>query len=193
MQKLLIPLLLVGTSLQLTACPSSLVHKIDIQQGNVIDQEMVNKLEPGMDKSQVRFVLGTPPLIDPFHQERWDYVYTYQPGGEEREQRHLSLYFDRDRLARIEGDVTPAAGEAPEQVAKETTVVVVPADQKKAGFFRGLKDSIGLGSEDEFVKTPDSAKTQPEQPEDEGAGAADPIEDETTGEPAAESADTPAL
>jgi outer membrane protein assembly factor BamE len=85
------------------------VHKIDIQQGNVITQEMVDKLKPGMTKNQVKFVLGTPAIADAFHQNRWDYVYSLQPGGGERQQQRLTLFFDDDKLTRIEGDVKPAA------------------------------------------------------------------------------------
>ncbi len=162
MQKLLITLIL-SANLHLAACSVPGVHKIDIQQGNVITQEMVDKLKPGMEKSQVRFVLGTPPIVDPFHLERWDYVYSLQAGRKTREQRHISLYFENEKLARIQGDVTAGTGEhkEQEQVAKETTVIV-PADQKKKGFFSGLKNSIGLGKEETFAKTPESAKPQPD-------------------------------
>lgn len=106
-------ILVAGTILLMAACSSTaipFVHKIDIQQGNVITQDMVDRLEPGMDKSQVQFVLGTPPLIDVFHQQRWDYVYSMHPGGGERQQRHIALFFEGDKLTRIEGDVQPAAG-----------------------------------------------------------------------------------
>lgn len=111
MHKLRIVLLL-SASLALAGCPSVPipgVHKIDIQQGNVITQEMVNKLKPGMTKNQVKFVLGTPPIADAFHQNRWDYIYSLQQGGGERQQRRLTLFFDDDKLARIEGDIKPAA------------------------------------------------------------------------------------
>lgn len=102
---------LLSASLALAGCPSVPipgVHKIDIQQGNVITQEMVSKLKPGMTKNQVKFVLGTPPITDAFHQDRWDYVYSLQQGGGERQQRRLTLFFDGDKLARIEGDIKPA-------------------------------------------------------------------------------------
>ena len=52
------------------------VHKVDIQQGNIVDQEMIDKLRPGMSMSQVQFVLGTPLVIDTFNQKRWDYFYS---------------------------------------------------------------------------------------------------------------------
>lgn len=111
MQKLLTTLALCA-SLILAGCSTVKIpgqYKIDIQQGNVISQEAVAKLKPGMTKSQVRFALGTPLLIDVFHQDRWDYIYSIQRGGQERQQRHLSLFFADDKLTRIEGDVQPAA------------------------------------------------------------------------------------
>lgn len=89
--------------------PALAPHKIDVQQGNFVSQDMIEKLKPGMTRSQVRFVLGTPLVVDPFRNDRWDYVYLYQKGGEVTEQRRISVIFDGDRLARIDGDVVPAA------------------------------------------------------------------------------------
>lgn len=133
MRKLLITSLL-SASLFLAGCPSVSIpgaYKIDIQQGNVITQEMVEKLKHGMSKSQVRFALGSPLLVDVFHQDRWDYVYSIQRGGKERQQRRLALFFKDDQLIRIEGDVQPAAGHATGSAATpeagpETTVAPLP-------------------------------------------------------------------
>ena len=83
------------------------VHKIDIQQGNVISQDQVDQLRLGMTRNQVRYVMGTPMLIDTFHQDRWDFLYSFQKGGEERIQEQLTLHFADDRLARLEGDYSP--------------------------------------------------------------------------------------
>ena len=83
------------------------VYRMEIQQGNYVTQEMVSKLQAGMTRDQVRFVLGTPLLVDIFHDNRWDYVYRRQrSGSREVEERRLSVFFDNDRLVRIEGDVT---------------------------------------------------------------------------------------
>jgi len=87
------------------------VYKIDIQQGNVITQEMVDQLKPGMTRNQVQFVMGTPLVSDTFHQNRWDYFYSYKPGGKDRDQKIISLYFEDERLARLEGDLVPASAE----------------------------------------------------------------------------------
>jgi len=83
-------------------------HKIEVQQGNFVSQEMVSRLKPGMSKSQVRFALGTPLLTDAFHADRWDYVYLLQKGGKVREKRTVTVVFVDDKLQRLEGDVVGA-------------------------------------------------------------------------------------
>lgn len=87
-------------------------HRIDVQQGNVITQDMVAKLKPGMTKPQVRFVLGTPLIVDIFHQDRWDYVYRFEKSGRLSESRKLTVVFEDEKLKRVEGDVVPAAAAA---------------------------------------------------------------------------------
>lgn len=81
-------------------------HKIDIQQGNLVTSEMLAKLKPGMTPSQVRYVLGTPLLVDPFHGNRWDYVYRLERAGKLQEHRRIIVVFENERLKGIEGDVT---------------------------------------------------------------------------------------
>ena len=83
-------------------------HRIDMQQGNYVDQEMVAKLKPDMTRSQVRFVLGTPLVTDPFHPDRWDYVYMTGKAGDVKRKRRVTVVFNGDKLVRIEGDVVPA-------------------------------------------------------------------------------------
>lgn len=80
-------------------------YKIDIQQGNVVTQEMVGKLKAGMTRSQVRFVLGSPLVIDMFHADRWDYIYLMQKQGRPDERRRLTVNFDGDKMLTLEGDV----------------------------------------------------------------------------------------
>lgn len=87
------------------------VHTMEIQQGNYLTQEMVSKLEAGMTRDQVRFVLGTPLLVDIFHENRWDYVYRRRRADSRAvEERRLTVFFDADRMVRIEGDVTTGLG-----------------------------------------------------------------------------------
>ena len=80
-------------------------HKVDVQQGNFVDQEMMSKLELDMTRSQVLFVLGTPLVIDPFHPDRWDYVYLTGKAGDVDRRRGVTVVFSGDRLIRVEGDV----------------------------------------------------------------------------------------
>jgi outer membrane protein assembly factor BamE len=110
-----------------TVLPSLKPYKIDIQQGNFVTQEMVAKLKPGMTRSQVRFVLGSPLVVDIFRTNRWDYVYTFQKAGTLTEQRQIAVIFEGDKLARIEGDIK-AAGTVPVVPAKdEAQAAAAPA------------------------------------------------------------------
>lgn len=84
---------------------SGCAYKIDIQQGNIVTQEMLNNLELGMTKQKVRFILGTALLQDMFHQHRWDYFYSVQKHLETPQQRRISLIFEQDKLVAIHGDV----------------------------------------------------------------------------------------
>ncbi|MBI5450043.1 MAG: outer membrane protein assembly factor BamE [Gammaproteobacteria bacterium] len=102
MKKILILILAVGTLLQ-GGCA---IHTPEIQQGNIIDDKAVATLRPGMTRSQVRFVLGNPALKDPFHANRWDYIYTLDTGikGQPPQRRHLAVFFTADTLERFVSD-----------------------------------------------------------------------------------------
>jgi len=91
--------------LSISACA---VHRIDVQQGNVIDKEQLDKLKKGMTRTQVKFLLGTPLLQDPFHANRWDYIYTYKKGQEDTfDKKALTLHFKKDILKKIENKGYP--------------------------------------------------------------------------------------
>ncbi|MDM8545430.1 outer membrane protein assembly factor BamE [Candidatus Venteria ishoeyi] len=81
------------------------IYQLDIQQGNLITQDMVNRLELGMSKQKVRFIMGTPLLKDMFHPQRWDYFYSFKPGHDAASKRHISLFFEQEVLVRVEGDM----------------------------------------------------------------------------------------
>ena len=96
-------------------------YRMEIQQGNMVNQEMISKLTPGMTKDQVRFILGSPLIIDPFRVDRWDYIFLRQPENKsEVEKRRVVVYFEDDKLSRIEGDVVPAG--AGQGAGQRTTV-----------------------------------------------------------------------
>ncbi len=147
--------------LWLTACSNVprivTEYRIDVQQGNVLNQDMVAQLKPGQTRDQVRFILGTPMVADLFHAQRWDYVYRLQNGRtNEVETRRFSVFFNQDgRLERVAGDVEVA------QVAELTTPVArsqlidlgsLPADAEgkplppieEKGFFGRLLEKVGF-------------------------------------------------
>jgi len=132
-------------------------YKIDIQQGNVLDQDMVSQLKPGQTRDQVRFLLGTPLIADVFHQQRWDYVYHFKSGRTgEVETRRLAVFFDADgRLVKVDGDVAVADAEDLVIPGGHTRVVdlgSLPADapgaaqpgREEPGFFGRLLNRIGF-------------------------------------------------
>lgn len=93
--------------LTLSGCFPS-VYKIDIQQGNIITQDMVNQLRPGMSRAQVNYLMGTPLILDPFHANRWDYIYSIQPGGGTMRQENITLFFnENNQLVSLSGDFEP--------------------------------------------------------------------------------------
>jgi outer membrane protein assembly factor BamE len=91
--------------------PGITPYRMEIQQGNFVSQEMVAQLKTGMTKEQVRFILGTPMVTDIFHPDRWDYVYWREASDGTREQRKLTVLFEKGELARLDGDVVPSGGQ----------------------------------------------------------------------------------
>ncbi len=85
------------------------VYRIDVEQGNIVDQEMADQLEPGMSKRQVRFILGTPLIEDSFNRDRWDYSYRKSNGLDILAESRLTVVFDGDTLAEVRGDYVPVA------------------------------------------------------------------------------------
>jgi len=107
--KRMVLLALVLLSPVLISCS---IYKMDIRQGNYVSFDMRQKLKIGMTKAQVRFVMGTPLIMDPFHANRWDYEYRLQHDRKLIEQQGLTLYFEGDNLARIV-DGVPSADKVP--------------------------------------------------------------------------------
>jgi len=106
-------------------------HRIDVQQGNALDQENIARLKPGLNRSQVRFLLGTPLIVDPFRTDRWDYVYVFYKAGKLAEQKRITLFFDGETLARIEGDL-PVAAPPPVAAVKTDPPAETPAPSSTA-------------------------------------------------------------
>jgi outer membrane protein assembly factor BamE len=83
------------------------VYRINVEQGNVVNAEMIEKLRPGLNKRQVRYIMGTPLIEDSFHEDRWDYRYLLRNGTETIAETRLTLWFDGEELARVEGPDAP--------------------------------------------------------------------------------------
>jgi outer membrane protein assembly factor BamE len=102
-------------SVPLAGC--GLIYKVDVQQGNLFDKTTVDALKPGMTKRQVLLVMGSPSVVSPFDQDRWDYVSTIRRGRNKMASKDLTLYFKEDSLVKIDGDYFP---EDPEQLIKDS-------------------------------------------------------------------------
>lgn len=143
MRKVLIPVLVTATCL---AGGCNFPYRIDVPQGNIVTQDMVARLEPGMSKQQVTYVMGTPLLVDVFHPDEWVYLYSLKHGSGEHEQRRIILAFEGDRLARVTGDVASVPrDEAAPPAGSEA--VSVPTEQagEGPGLWQRVKRSVGLG------------------------------------------------
>jgi len=86
---------------------SACSYKTPIQQGNVLKQEEVDEIKPGMNKRQIAIILGTPAIADPFDQDRWDYINTIKYKGKTSKPKRFTLYFENDKLVRTEGNYFP--------------------------------------------------------------------------------------
>jgi outer membrane protein assembly factor BamE len=114
----------------LSACHFSWprVSQVAVQQGNVITQEMVDRLKVGMTRRQVAFVMGEPVLRDPFNPDRWDYVYSLQVGSVTYQKIRMSLFFDNDIMTSFSGDV-PQTSEVEAAMAKAKEDALLPSTQ----------------------------------------------------------------
>jgi len=126
--------------------PSLGVYKIDVNQGNALTQDMVEKLKPGLTRPQVRAALGTPLVSDIYHTSRWDYVYEYRYQGKLVTHRTFSVYFADDKLARWEGDEQPVSAAVLNRRAQAAGTAekseAAPAAPDEPGFFRRFWDWI---------------------------------------------------
>ena len=114
----IIQCLIVG--LGLGALASGCVYRINIQQGNFLDQAAVEQVKAGMTRSQVRYLLGTPMVADSFNKERWDYIYYLKKGRNSHvDSRRVTVYFDGDKVAKLD---KPTAAEAAAQDASAAKI-----------------------------------------------------------------------
>ena len=180
MRSLLFPLFIACSTL-IVGCGSSVPvirpFKMDIQQGNVVTSKMLLQLRPGMTKSQVKFIMGTPLVIDSFHTNRWDYFYQLRQAGKIVEQRRVILDFEKDVLARVRGDVVPQGtpGADTGVVLSKEPVPAAAKPAEKEGVFENLK--FWKTREDSNEKSPknDAAPKNTEIPPNNNAQEVQPI------------------
>ena len=117
------------------------VYHLDIHQGNVVSQEMVDQLRPGITKRQAVYIMGEPLGKDPFHDDRWNYIYSNQPGGEPRVQKNITLVFKGDELTGLQGDYRP--GNLPSIEMRKDTTITVPEIERELTLWQKIKSIFG--------------------------------------------------
>ena len=101
------------------ALVAACVYRINIQQGNYLDQAAVNQIKPGMTRSQVRYLLGTPLVANVFDDSRWDYIYYLKKGHSRHvDERRVTVYFDGDKVKKIDKPSDALAAEQEKNLAK---------------------------------------------------------------------------
>lgn len=127
MRSITVPVLFLASALLVSGCSA---YRIDVRQGNYVDQEMVAQLRKGMTRDQVRFALGSPLVVDMFRENRWDYVYRFTEGWGDPQTRTLSLFFVDDKLDSVEGDVMADDGSTEVAETQRNRVVEVPSGRR---------------------------------------------------------------
>ncbi len=130
------------SSLLLGACIKP--YQPDIQQGNILNNSDLREIQYGMTKQEVLFILGTPMVIDPFNEQRWDYFYSRRDQlRKETDQRVITAIFDGDKLSELRGDVTLDSirnlEESTEDRQHGGTVITKPTQREK-----GLLNRLGV-------------------------------------------------
>lgn len=161
-------ILAVLASLTLASCTTILTHlpgvySVDVQQGNIVDQPMIDQLRPSMNKRQVLYIMGSPMLVDFFHQKRWDYLYSAQVEGGDRQQKRISLYFENDQLIGVQGDFKPS--EVPIIKTSDETTVEVPKRDLEKTLWEMITGLFGFDSIDDSSKS-DKSKPSSESSKD---------------------------
>jgi outer membrane protein assembly factor BamE len=186
-----LPHLTLLACLGVSACSGGIpgVYRIPIQQGNVITVEMLQELKLGMDKRKVKFILGTPLVTDVFHLDRWDYFYSYKPGTGDTVQQRASLFFENDRLVRVDADIDSNVDFHTVTHASEKVLIVPP--KEKSGFFAALTPAFVTRDEEEqaqaaIARTLDTGfnEPQPGAAETRAAGEGDEVLDAALAAPA---------
>lgn len=142
--------------------PTVKPFKMDIQQGNVVTSKMLLQLRPGMTKSQVKFIMGSPLIVDSFHKNRWDYFYQLRQAGKIVEQRRVILDFENELLTKVRGDVVPqgTAGAATGDESSVAKTITVPPKPKQE---KSWADKLKFWKKDEPAKETEKPAAAPEK------------------------------
>ena len=165
MYKFLSLIIICALLTSLTSCSTKIgrlftVYKIDVQQGNAVEPEKVRQLEIGMTKNQVEYLMGTPLVTDVFHPDRWDYIYYLIPDYGERERRHVAVFFEGDKVAKIEEDDIP-----PPEVAAQEDEALIEDEEKHDGLQEEVpveEAAEDLGEELAVEETVDELQEEPQ-------------------------------
>ena len=103
-------------------------YRIEVPQGNYVDQSMLGQVRTGMSRDQVRFALGTPLLVDPFRPDRWDYVFRFQHPNGSADLRRATVFFAEGKVAKVEADALPQSDDSSDPA--------LPGYRRKQGRFR---------------------------------------------------------
>ena len=101
-------------------------YKPDIIQGNVVTTEQISQIKPGMTRAQVKEILGSPLITDPFHADRWDYVFTLKRQGFDDQRRAFAVLFDKDKVQKIEAPELPSEDEFVAQISRKKLPTTTP-------------------------------------------------------------------
>lgn len=101
-------------------------YKPDIIQGNVVTTEQISQVKAGMSRTQVKDILGSPLIADPFHGDRWDYVFTLRRQGFDDQQRSFVVLFDKDQVQKIDAPTLPSEDEFVAQISRKKLPTSTP-------------------------------------------------------------------
>lgn len=134
-------------------------YRIDVMQGNVITQELAANVKPGMNREQVRDLLGSPLLTSAFHADRWDYVFTMRRQGVEPQRRSVVAFFKGDVLERLELPELPSERDfvsslRPSRAASGTEPVLALTDEQRKALPAPIKGEVTAASQPQGANRP---------------------------------------
>ncbi|MDD5271767.1 MAG: outer membrane protein assembly factor BamE [Methylovulum sp.] len=156
----LLSLTLASCSMVLNHLPR--VYTLEIQQGNIVEQDMIDQLKPRMTKRQVLYIMGSPMLKNVFHESRWDYIYSDKISGQDKVQKRITLVFNGDELAGMQGDLKPSA--VPVVKPPHEMTVNVPKRDLEKTLWEKITGLFGfMRGDSKTEKDPENLKPKPSE------------------------------